>query len=137
MTDDVGQVRRLLALYCQLMDDRRYPEWSQLFTEDGIWALGGKEYRGPSETQAYMDQLLRDRPQRRTKHVNTNLFIELDGAHGRVTSDYAMLATEPEGAPWTVIAMGRYFDRVARKPDGSGWQFTERRLGTAADGLSL
>ena len=25
--------------------------------------------------------------------------------------------------------MGRYFDRVARKPDGSGWQFAERRLG--------
>ena len=73
MSDDVGQVRRLLALYCQFMDGRRYPEWSQLFADDGIWALGGKEYRGPSETQAYMDQLLRDRPQRRTQHVNTNL----------------------------------------------------------------
>ena len=136
--DDVSQVRRLLAQYCQLMDDRRYPEWSRLFTADGVWALGGREYRGPSETQAYMDQLLRDRPQRRTKHLNTNLFIELDGAQGRVTSDYAMLASEPDGAPWTVIFMGgRYFDRVVRKPDGSGWQFAERRLGTAADGLTL
>jgi 3-phenylpropionate/cinnamic acid dioxygenase small subunit len=137
MSDDVGQVRRLLALYCHLMDDRRYPEWSELFIADGIWALGGKEYRGPSETKAYMDRLLRDRPQRRTKHVNTNLFIQLDGERGRVISDYVMLASEPEGAPWSVIAMGRYFDRVARKPDGSGWQFAERRLGSAADGLSV
>jgi 3-phenylpropionate/cinnamic acid dioxygenase small subunit len=134
-SDDVGQVRRLLALYCQLMDDRSYPEWSELFTADGIWALGGREYRGPSETRAYMDQLLRNRPLRRTKHVNTNVLIELEGAQGRVTSDYAMLASEPEGAPWTVLALGRYFDRVVRKADGSGWQFAERRLGSAADGL--
>ncbi len=131
--NDVSQVRRLLAQYCDFMDDRRYPEWSELFTADGIWALGGKEHRGPSETKAYMDQLLKDRPQRRTKHVNTNLLIELDGAQGRVTSDYAMLASEPEGAPWMVIALGRYFDHVVRKPDGSGWQFAERRLGTPAD----
>ena len=137
MSDDVGQVRRLLALYCELMDDRRYPEWSQLFTDDGIWAIGGKEYRGPSETQAYMDQLLTGSTAAANQHVNTNLFIELEGAQGRVTSDYAMLASEPDGAAWTVIAMGRYFDRVVRKPDGSGWQFAERRLGTAADGLSL
>jgi hypothetical protein len=129
--DDVRQVRRLLALYCQLLDQRRYSEWSGLFTADGVWALGGKEYRGPSETQAYMDQLLRDRPQRRTQHVNSNVLVELDGPQGRVTSDFAMLASEPDGAPWKVVALGRYFDRVVRRPDGSGWQFAERRLGTA------
>ncbi|MBV9582679.1 MAG: nuclear transport factor 2 family protein [Chloroflexi bacterium] len=135
--DDVSQVRQLLAQYCQLMDDRRYPEWSQLFTADGVWALGGKDHRGPAETQAFMDQLLRNHPHRRTRHLNTNLLLELDGAEGRVTSDYAMLSSEPEGAAWTVVAMGRYFDRVVRKPDGSGWQFAERRLGTAADWKTL
>ena len=129
--NDVNQVRRLLAQYCDLMDDRRYAEWSELFTAEGVWDMGGKRYRGPSEAKAYMDQLLRDRPQRRSQHVNTNVLIELDGAQGRVTSDYAMLASEPDGAPWKPIAFGRYFDRVVRKPDGSGWQFLERRLGTA------
>jgi 3-phenylpropionate/cinnamic acid dioxygenase small subunit len=129
--DDVARVRRLLAQYCDFLDDRRYSEWSELFTADGVWELGGKQHRGPTGVKAYMDQLLRDRPHRRTRHANTNVLIELVGAEGRVISDYAMLASEPEGAPWTVIAMGRYFDRVVRKPDGSGWQFTERRLGTA------
>ncbi|MBV9322535.1 MAG: nuclear transport factor 2 family protein [Chloroflexi bacterium] len=131
--DEVSRVRELLARYCQLMDDRRYAEWSQLFTADGIWALGGKEHHGPAEAKAYMDQLLRDRPQRRTRHFNTNLLIELDGTQGRVTSDYAVLSSEPEGAAWTVVFIGRYFDRVVRKADSSGWQFAERRLGTAAD----
>jgi 3-phenylpropionate/cinnamic acid dioxygenase small subunit len=124
-------MRRLLAQYCQLMDDRRYVEWSQLFADDGVWELGGHAYRGPTETQAFMDQLLRDRPHRHTKHVNTNLVIELDGAQGRVTSDYVMLASEPDGSPWTIVATGRYFDRVVQRADDQGWQFAERRLGTA------
>jgi 3-phenylpropionate/cinnamic acid dioxygenase small subunit len=128
MTTDVSQIRRLLALYCQLMDDRRYQEWSELFAPNGIWALGGREYCGPDEAKAYMDQLLRDRPQRHTKHLCTNLVIEVDGTVGRVTSDYAMLAREPETAPWTVVAFGRYMDSVVRRADGSGWQFAERRL---------
>jgi hypothetical protein len=57
------------------------------------------------------------------------MLIELDGAQGQVTSDYAMLASEPDGAPWTVVALGRYFDRVVRTLDGR-WQFANRRLGT-------
>lgn len=127
--NDASGVRRLLALYCQLLDDRRYDEWSALFTDNGVWALGGREYHGPAETRAFMDQLLRDRPHRRTRHLNTNLVIEVDGTEGRVTSDYAMLAREPDDAPWTVIAFGRYVDRVVHSI--SGWQFAERRLTVA------
>jgi 3-phenylpropionate/cinnamic acid dioxygenase small subunit len=129
--NDFSAVRQLLAEYCQLMDDRRYDEWSHLFADNGVWALGGREYRGPAEVRGYMEQLLRERPQRRTRHLNTNLLIELDGAEGRATSDYAMLAREPDEAPWIVVAFARYMDRVARRPDGSGWQFIERRLTTA------
>jgi len=127
----VAQVRRLLALYCQLLDDRRYEEWSQLFAEDGSWELGGHSYRGPSQTRAFMDRLLAERPERRTKHLCTNALIELDDAQGRVTSDYVMLAREPQDAPWTVASMGRYLDRVVQRVDGAGWQFAERRLTVA------
>jgi 3-phenylpropionate/cinnamic acid dioxygenase small subunit len=128
---DVAAVRRLLALYCQLMDDRRYAEWSELFAPDGVWALGGREYRGPAEARGYMEQLLRDRPHRRTRHLNTNLVIDLAGEAGRVTSDYAMLAREPDSAAWAPVALGRYTDHVARRADGEGWRFVERRLGVA------
>jgi 3-phenylpropionate/cinnamic acid dioxygenase small subunit len=127
MSDFEG-IRRLLACYCQLLDDRRYVEWSQLFAPDGVWALGGREHRGPAEVKAYMDNLLRERPDRRTKHLNSNLLIQVDGAEAHVTSDFAMLAREPEGAPWTPVAFGRYVDRVVRLADGGRWQFAERRL---------
>jgi 3-phenylpropionate/cinnamic acid dioxygenase small subunit len=128
---DVDDVRRLLAQYCQFLDDRRYAEWSELFAPDGVWALGGGEYHGPSEVKAYMDKLLHDRPHRRTRHLNSNILVELDGDVGRVSSDFAMLAQEPESAPWTPIAFARYTDQVARRADGQGWRFVERRLGPA------
>ncbi|HEX8969453.1 MAG TPA: nuclear transport factor 2 family protein [Chloroflexota bacterium] len=125
------EVRRLLALYCVYLDDRRYEEWSHLFSDDAVWALGGREYRGPAQIKAYMDNLLRERPLRRTKHLNTNLIIDLEGGEGgTVSSDFAMLAREGE-APWTIASFGRYSDRVVRRADGRGWQFTERRLGAA------
>jgi 3-phenylpropionate/cinnamic acid dioxygenase small subunit len=127
---DAEQVRRLLALYCQLMDDRRYEEWSQLFAADGVWALGGAEYRGPAEARAFMDRLLRERPERRTKHLCTNIVIELDGAGGTATSAYAVLAREGDGA-WSVVSLGHYRDRLVRRADGAGWQFAERRLTSA------
>jgi 3-phenylpropionate/cinnamic acid dioxygenase small subunit len=122
-----AHVRRLLALYCQLLDDSRYDEWSQLFTPDGLWVLGANEYRGRPAIKAYMDQLRRDRPDWRTRHLCTNLVLELEGTEGRVTSDLAMLARNGQ-EPWQVVSLGRYYDHVVRRPDATGWQFSERRL---------
>ena len=122
-----AHVRRLLALYCQLLDDSRYEEWSQLFTPDGLWVLGDREYHGRPAIKAYMDQLRRDRPDWRTRHLCTNLVLELDDGAGRVTSDLAMLVRNRDD-PWRVASLGRYYDRVVRQPDAPGWQFAERRL---------
>ena len=120
-------VRRLLALYCQLLDDSRYDDWSQLFTADAVWILGDREYRGRPAIKAYMDQLRRERPDWRTQHKCTNLVIDLDGATGRVTSDLAFLSRTGE-EPWRVTSLGRYHDQIVQRADASGWQFAERRL---------
>ncbi len=128
-TDDqtFEAVRRLLALYCQLLDDSRFDEWTQLFVADGLWVLGEREMRGRDKMHAYMDRLREQRPTFRTRHLCTNAVIELDGAHGRVTSDLALLAREGD-ADWAVVSLGRYSDRIVRDPSSSGWQFEERRL---------
>lgn len=127
--NDVEQIRRVLAQYCQLMDDRRYVEWSQLFAPDAVWALGGREHRGPAEMQAYMDRLRADNPDRRTKHLCTNvaLVLAVDGQTASATSDYVMLAHTP-GQPWQIASGGRYLDRLARREPEGTWQFSERIL---------
>ena len=45
MTGDAEGVRTLLARYCQYLDDSHFDEWTRLFTPDGLWVLGEREYR--------------------------------------------------------------------------------------------
>ena len=125
----IEQVRRLVAEYCQFLDDRRLDEWTALFAPDGLWVLGEREFRGRAEMRAYMDRLAAERPTWRTRHLCTNVLVELDADRGRVTSDLTML-TKTGDAPWSVTSIGRYADRVERSSDRDRWQFTERRLAT-------
>jgi hypothetical protein len=136
---DVDQIRRVLAEYCQFLDDRRYVEFGQLFAPDGVWLLGGRENRGPAAVKAFMDQLLLDHPNRRSSHMNLNISISLDeggsgsgsgsgsGATATSSSDYVMFTRESDG-PWGVLAVGRYNDRLARQTAGGVWRFVERAL---------
>jgi 3-phenylpropionate/cinnamic acid dioxygenase small subunit len=121
-------VRRLLARYCQLLDDSHFPEWTELFTPDGLWVLGERQYRGRAEMHAYMQQLRRDRPLWRTRHVCTNIVVDLvDAMQARATSNLALIARDGD-APWRVASLGRYEDQLVRAADGATWQFSERRL---------
>ena len=127
MSGDFEGVRALLARYCRYLDESRFDEWTQLFTPDGLWVLGEREYRGRDAMHAYMRQLRQDRPAWRTRHVCTNLVIEVDGSQGRVSSDLALHAREGD-APWAVISLGRYYDRIVLQPGSETWQLEERRL---------
>ena len=62
----------------------------------------------------------------RTKHVTTNLVIELDEAAGeaRVRSYFTVIQSMPGEEPRPIV-LGRYRDRFARGP--GGWLFAERR----------
>ena len=140
-TSDIEQIRRLMAAYCQLLDGRQYMAFGQLFEPDGVWVLGGHEYRGPAAVEAFMDQLLLDHPHRRSCHMNANISIDLalegdregededegGGATAVATSDYVMF-TRIDGGPWGTLAIGSYHDRFARRGEHGAWRFVERRL---------
>jgi uncharacterized protein (TIGR02246 family) len=128
---DVDRIRGVLAAYCQFLDDRRYVEFGQLFAPDGVWILGGREHRGPTAVEAFMDQLLLDHPNRRSSHMNTNVWIDVQGDTAVSTSEYVMF-TRTTGAGqtgvWQVLAAGSYHDRLARQAPDGAWRFVERKL---------
>jgi hypothetical protein len=73
-----------------------------------------------------LSQGLGARPELQRRHVVTNLVIRISGGEAHVDSD--LLLYDKVGAgQWTVSAVGRYVDRLARQPDGT-WLFAERRL---------
>jgi ketosteroid isomerase-like protein len=65
----------------------------------------------------------------RTKHVTTNVLIEVDDAAGTaVARSYFTVLQAAEGLGLQTIVAGRYRDRFERH-DG-GWRFAERRFTT-------
>ena len=61
----------------------------------------------------------------RTKHVTTNLVVEVDAAAGTATArSYFTVLQQTAAIPLQPIVAGRYHDRFVR--DGGRWRFAER-----------
>ena len=63
----------------------------------------------------------------RTKHVTTNVIVEIDDAAGTATArSYFTVFQRTDAVPLQAIVAGRYHDRFARA--GEGWRFTDRLI---------
>jgi len=121
MTDE-DAIRNTIARFCQHLDSRRFVEWSETFTQDGVFnKLNGRA--------AILDMILggelATRPELRRQHAVTNSIIDVTGDTATATSDLAMYDRIDDGP--ISVKTGRYYDRLARQADGD-WLFTQRRL---------
>ncbi len=120
--NDIDAIRNTIARFCQHLDSRRFKEWSETFTSDGVFG----RYDG---RQAIYEMILggelNNRPELKRQHAVTNSVIEIRGSTAEATSDLTMYDKVGDG-PITV-RLGRYYDRLEEQPDGA-WLFRERRL---------
>jgi len=125
--NDEGEIRRTLAEFGQFLDERRFDEWAQLFTEDATFM--GVQPRGEILTMMLGGELATI-PELFRKHVTSNAVIRLDGARAHVESDLVLFERLAE-APW-IFRFGRYIDDFVRE---DRWRFHERQLIWTANGL--
>jgi hypothetical protein len=122
--DDFEAIRRLLALYGQLLDSRRFEDWGRLFVEDAVFRVWGRTYRGREEIQREIGGMQPDAP---GKHVVLQPVIDLEApGQARVWTDLCALASGEAGI--TIATIGRYHDRVRLDPEVGRWRFVERVL---------
>jgi ketosteroid isomerase-like protein len=119
---DEDAIRNTIARFCQHLDSRRFVEWTETFTEDGRFnQLHGRA--------AILEMIqageLATKPELHRQHAVTNSVIDIQGDSATATSDLAMYDRYGDGP--ISVQTGRYYDRLARQPDGQ-WLFTERRL---------
>jgi hypothetical protein len=121
MGDDL-EIRNAHARFCQYLDERRFEEWSRLFTLDG-------EFQGIHGREQILAEILTGglarRPELFRKHLTGNLIVELDGDNATVESDLLLLDREGDGP--SIFRTGKYSDRMVRGVDGR-WLFACRRL---------
>jgi 3-phenylpropionate/cinnamic acid dioxygenase small subunit len=130
VTDAALQIQNLVHRYAELID---LGEFDALGTLLGRARVGSGDHPGTltgadavtamftSTTRRYPDGTPR------TKHVTTNLIIEVDDDAGTATCrSYFTVLQAVDALPLQPIVAGRYHDRFER--EGTTWHFAERRF---------
>lgn len=135
MTHDTQDIANLIATYAFLVDDGRFAELGDLLA-DAEFTLGTTTVHGPREIEELAHRVLRtfDDGTPRTRHVTTNVLIEIDPENhdtARSRSYYTVLQQTPD-FPLQPIACGHYRDRFERR-DGA-WRFVRRVVTTDLGG---
>ena len=124
-------IRDLIYRYCEMIDAGDVDGLVELFAHAVLAGFeGNRKWRGRDEIRAmYSSPGRRERTTgtRRTKHITTNVLIEVDDDAGAATarSYWVLLTSESPNTPITISLAGSYHDRFERV-DGR-WRFAERR----------
>jgi 3-phenylpropionate/cinnamic acid dioxygenase small subunit len=123
-------IENLIAAYAECVDDGDFAGVGVLL-EDATFTGSSGSIRGADaiETMLRDNVILYEDGTPRTKHVTTNVVIEVDDQSGTAISRsyFTALQALPDLALQPIVS-GRYHDRFERR-DGE-WRFVERRVRT-------
>jgi 3-phenylpropionate/cinnamic acid dioxygenase small subunit len=123
-------IENLIATYAELVDDGEFATVGRLLA-DATFAGSAGSVSGSDAIEKMLREnlIVYDDGTPRTKHVTTNLVIDVDEDAGTAParSYFTVLQALPE-LPLQLIVSGRYRDRFERR-DGR-WRFAERRVRT-------
>ncbi|GAB2997046.1 nuclear transport factor 2 family protein [Amycolatopsis acidiphila] len=128
MTTAERAIENLIARYAELVDDGDFAGVGELLAH-AVFVGGTGSVRGGDAIARMLREtvIVYDDGTPRTKHVTTNVQIEVDERAGTATARayFTVLQALPE-LPLRPVAGGRYADGFERH-DGS-WRFTEREV---------
>jgi 3-phenylpropionate/cinnamic acid dioxygenase small subunit len=123
-------IASLIATYAELVDDGDFAAVGVLLA-DATFTGGAGSVTGREAIEKMLrdNVIVYDDGTPRTRHVTTNLAIEVDEEAGTAVSRsyFTALQALPDMALQPIVS-GRYHDRFARR-DGR-WRFVERRVRT-------
>jgi hypothetical protein len=119
---DVEAIKHLLAHYWHHLDDRREPEWVDLFDDGAVLQYEGMVARSRRELQAIAADLKNHAP---GKHLSSNEVVEIDGDAATAQSDVVFLSPDGDGSV-KIRFYGRCTDTLRRS--GLQWRFTSRTI---------
>jgi 3-phenylpropionate/cinnamic acid dioxygenase small subunit len=121
-------IENLIAAYAELVDDGDFSGLDTLLS-GATFIGGGDPISGPGAIEKMFTDMLivYDDGTPRTKHITTNIAIEVDDEAGTALArSYFTALQAVTGFALQPIVCGRYRDRFERR-DGL-WRFAERRV---------
>ena len=128
--DDRDAISKLIMTYAERVDLGDFEAVSELFESSTYRSVLGDDvvtYTGSDDVRSTMESMIvrYDDGTPRTKHVTTNLMIDVDDGAGAATAkSYFSVLQQVDDFPLQVIIAGRYHDRF-EQVDGQ-WRFAER-----------
>ena len=123
-------IERLIATYAELVDDGDFAAVGRLLADATFTGGAGVVSGGDAIEKMLHDiVIVYDDGTPRTKHITTNLAVEVDEEAGTAVSRayFTVLQALPDLALHPIVS-GRYHDRFERR-EGQ-WRFVERRVRT-------
>ena len=123
-TDTAKELTDRMYRYAELFDTGQFDAFAAQF-EHGVWH---KAEPGADGVRRYLDEhVLTYDGSPRTKHVTTNVVVDVDEEAGTATaSAYVTVFQALPDFPLQPIFSGRYRDRFERV--GRDWRWVERRV---------
>jgi 3-phenylpropionate/cinnamic acid dioxygenase small subunit len=129
VVDDAREIENLLYAYAERIDAGDLTGVAELFRHGRLEAAPGVVFEGTDEVRSMYDAATRlyDDGTPRTRHVTTNVAVEVDRTTGTATSRaYYTVYQQTDELPLQVIIAGRYHDSFHRI-DGE-WCFEVREM---------
>jgi hypothetical protein len=126
MNNDVDAIQKLVFSYAELFDTGDFDRAVELFENARLRVSGSDHnFEGDAVRTLLTDQVRLYDGTPRTKHLTTNVVVELDHESRTATSRsyFTALQALPD-FPLQPILSGRWYDRLS-KVDGR-WRFAER-----------
>jgi 3-phenylpropionate/cinnamic acid dioxygenase small subunit len=130
--EDEAEIRRLLDEYMDVLGSRDWDNYVLFFARDGelVMAEGTRKGRDDirermASASARMAEAARDRPQRQSADLLSNVKVEVDGDTATARSRFTFLS-EDENGSFRVTGSGLYSDTWTRE-DGS-WKIKRRSV---------
>lgn len=123
MPDSARAIENLVYAYAERIDAGDLAGVAELFSHGRIRAGPGMVFEGAEQVRSLYDGATRlyDDGTPRTRHVTTNVAVEVDDAAGTASSRaYYTVFQQTDELPLQAIIAGRYHDTF-RRVDGRWW----------------
>ena len=122
--EDKINIQELIAKHNIALDNKNIEEWTNTWTDDGVWSTPFGEAKGKTELKNMINQVTSEFASGK-RHLSTNIIIE-DAPNNMVNAKSYLIVTEAKKTP-EVVASGTYIDSL-KKDANSKWKFVQRRL---------
>ncbi|MEZ5166507.1 MAG: nuclear transport factor 2 family protein [Acidimicrobiales bacterium] len=120
MSGDESDIRRLMAQYCQLLDDGFFDEWIALFSDDVEFVVMGMHKHGRDEVRGFVEPT--QQADARGKHMLSEPWIEVvSPTAATATTDFAWMSKAG-----VVGQSGRYVDQLVKPAER--WLIRRREI---------